>query len=66
MYTENHHSSEDEFFPSFDGEFETDKDGKMIIRFEQEQYEEIVKLAMECNLSVKEFISYRLFGSADM
>lgn len=35
---------------------------KLIIELTNEEYEEIVTLANECNLSVKELIIYRLLG----
>ena len=37
-----------------------------IVRFTKEQYDEIVTLALDCGLSVKELIFHRLFGSMEL
>lgn len=66
MDEEREYTLSDEYFPFFEGEFETDEDGNVIFKFSKKEYEEIVSLAMDCNLSVKELIFYRLFGCTEI
>lgn len=41
--------------------FENDTEN-CTVTFTEKQFEEIIELAMDCGLSVKELIMYRLFG----
>lgn len=66
MYEEKEYTLSDEYFPFFEDDFEADEDGNVILKFSKKEYEEIVSLAMECNLSVKELIFYRLFGCTEI
>lgn len=52
----------------FEDQFdEYENDGKdCVVRFTKEQYNEMVTLALDCGLSVKELIFHRLFGCIDL
>lgn len=42
------------------------KEGDYAVFFTREEYKEIVELAKDCGLSVKQLIFYRLFGFLEM